>query len=314
MARYCYITLRELPPFFESHRTRLVYSRIEAVRRNSDLDHPSARACLNELGIEDGLEIHYDGDLPARSGIGSSSAFTVALLAALNAYLGRSLAGMKLAEEAIRIEQKVIGEPVGVQDQIMCALGGVNVILCGPGNELKVRPLSVTSAYLNELERWLLVGYFGAPRLSREHAAPLVRGIEDGRHSEVLDATKQLAHRALEMLEAGKPIGDLGDLFMEGWRLKQQLAVGGAGATPVSEILQKALRLGALGGKLMGAGGSGFFLLLAPPDKHAEISAKIPEIRYWMEVNFARAGAQVWNLTDPAQSGAARPQSEFRTR
>ena len=298
IARYCYITLRKLPPFFDSHRTRLVYSRIEAVQNNSDLDHPSARACLSELGIEDGLEIHYDGDLPARSGIGSSSAFTVALLAALHAFLGRSLSGMSLAKEAIRVEQKVIGEPVGVQDQIMCALGGVNVISCGPGDELKVRPLNVSRSYMDELEQWLLVGYFGAPRLSRDHAAPLVRGITDGKHAEVLDATKELAVRALGVLEAERPIGDLGDLFLEGWRLKQLLAVETDSVSPVSEIVKTALRHGALGGKLMGAGGSGFFLLLAPPTLQETIRENLPSVRYWTKVKFARTGAQVWNLAD----------------
>lgn len=302
ISRHCYITLRELPPFFESHRTRLVYSQIEAVKKNSDLDHPSARACLSELGIENGLEIHYDGDMPARSGIGSSSAFTVALLAALSAYLGKSLSGLELAKEAIRIEQEVIGEPVGVQDQIMCSLGGVKVISCGPNKELGVRPLNVRNSYLEELQQWLLVGYFGAPRLSREHAAPLVAGIRDGRHSEVLRATSELAKRALGVLEAERPIGDLGELLMEGWRLKQILTGENDSATSVTRVLDGAIRYGALGGKLMGAGGSGFFLFLAPPNKHADIRANIPDIRYWTNVQFASRGAQVWNLSQPNES------------
>lgn len=302
ISRHCYITLRDLPPFFESHRTRLVYSQIEAVRKNSDLDHPSARACLSELGIENGLEIHYDGDLPARSGIGSSSAFTVALLTVLNAYLGKSLSGLDLAKEAIRIEREVIREPVGVQDQIMSALGGVKVISCGPNKELGVQPLNVRSSYLDEFQQWLLVGYFGGPRLSREHAAPLVNGIRDGRHFEVLCATNELAKRALGVLEAEKPIGDLGELFVEGWRLKQRLAVEREGTTLVGRILQSAIASGALGGKLMGAGGSGFILLLAPPEKHAEIRKNISEIRYWTDVCFSRTGAEVWNLEQLSES------------
>lgn len=297
VARYCYISLRALPPFFKSHRTRLVYSKIETVQRNSDLDHPSARACLSELAIEDGLEIHYDGDLPARSGIGSSSAFTVALLAALNAYLGKFISGMDLAREAIRIEQEIIGEPVGVQDQIMSALGGLNVIECGPGSRVVVRPLNVDRVYLEELEKWLLIGYHGAPRLSRDYAGPLVHGIREGTHLELLHATKQLSFRALNLLESRRPVGDLGDFFLEGWRLKEQFSQKDEAMRSVSEILQKALRAGALGGKLMGAGGSGFLLFLAPPHKHAEIRENVSEIEYWLPMKFAPAGAQVWDLS-----------------
>jgi len=137
--KYCYISVRELPPFFE-HRFRLVYSFVENVKEISELAHPAARGVLQHLGISKGLEIHHDGDLPARSGVGSSSAFTVGLISAIRAYEGRHISKDELAQEAIYVEHSVICEPVGAQDQISAAFGGFNHITFRQDGSYQVAP------------------------------------------------------------------------------------------------------------------------------------------------------------------------------
>src|SRR5580765_603808 len=141
--KYCYLTCRYLPPFFK-HRIRLVYSRIENCRSVDDIVHPAVREVLRFSGIERGMEIHHDGDLPARSGMGSSSSFTVGLLHALYALEGRMVSRRQLAEEAIHVEQDLLNENVGSQDQVLASYGGINHISFLPNGDFSVRPITIT--------------------------------------------------------------------------------------------------------------------------------------------------------------------------
>lgn len=138
--KYCYLTCRHLPPFFD-HRLRVVYSHIENCMTADEVRHPAVRECLRFLNIQQGVEIHHDGDLPARGGIGSSSAFTVGLLNALHALKGRMVSKHNLARQGIHIEQERLGEVVGSQDQVLTAYGGLNHVVFHPNGEFEVRPM-----------------------------------------------------------------------------------------------------------------------------------------------------------------------------
>ena len=161
--KYCYITARYLPPFFE-HRSRIIYSQMEHVREIDEIDHPSVRETLRFLKITQGIEIHHDGDLPARAGLGSSSAFTVGLLNALYALKGYMPTKDQLAREAIHIEQEMIKENVGCQDQTLAAYGGFNLIDFGGTNHLRVQPLTVPAVKLNLLQEHLMLFFTGFSR------------------------------------------------------------------------------------------------------------------------------------------------------
>ncbi|HZQ47700.1 MAG TPA: kinase, partial [Verrucomicrobiae bacterium] len=161
--KYCYLTCRYLPPFFE-HRLKVVYSIIESVQHASEIRHPAVRETLRFLKIDRGLEIHHDGDLPGRSGMGSSSSFTVGLLHALHALQGRMIGKEQLARESIYIEQDILKETVGSQDQVCAAYGGVNQINFAPNGEVSVRPLTISEERLSQLNSHLMLFYTGIKR------------------------------------------------------------------------------------------------------------------------------------------------------
>jgi len=295
IARYCYITVRELPPFFITHKTRLVYSEIESVKGNSDIRHPSVRACLNYLERNDGLEIHHDGDLPARSGIGSSSAFTVGLLHALHQLASEPITPHELARQAIEVEQVVIREPVGVQDQVIAAYGGVQVMKLSGLDKIDVHPLTMTPTYRAYVEESILLGFVGVERLSAEHSSKVVGSIQSGAIDGPLHEVSGLAGVAIKCLQDEGEISTLGKLLQANWKLK--MAISPDSATSLAhDLLERAIAAGAFGGKLMGAGGGGFFYVLADAAKHDQIKAELKEVKVWVPVKFDDDGSQVWSL------------------
>lgn len=294
--RHCYITLRSLPPFFESHRTRMVYSRIEAVKNHSELHHPTARACLTTLNVPEGLEIHHDGDLPARSGIGTSAAFTVSLLAAIHRYQEKAYTVESLSRLAIAIERDRANEPVGVQDQIISAYGGALAISCGPGKHLDVRPLKTSSEYLVALSQSILMGFYGLPRFGAEYAASFVKGIEDGTHVSKLHELRNLSLAALEALESEQSLKEIGELLRVGWELKKSLVANKHQLSDLDSLLERANSLGAFGGKLMGAGGSGFFYILADPKLHDKLRSEFESVSFWTNISFSNRGVETWQV------------------
>src|SRR5258706_3788021 len=176
--KYCYISCRHLPPFFE-HKHRIVYSRIETVRHLGEIEHPAVRAVLGWAGCEKGLEIHHDGDLPARSGLGSSSSFTVGLVHALAALSGRYITKEDLASNAIHIEQKIIGETVGSQDQISAAFGGFNRIEMRRDNSFQVSPIILVKQRLQEVQSHLMLCFTGFSRVASEVAKSTIENFKN---------------------------------------------------------------------------------------------------------------------------------------
>jgi D-glycero-alpha-D-manno-heptose-7-phosphate kinase len=286
--KYCFISCRFLPPFFE-HASRVVYSRIELVSSVDEIQHPSVRECLRFIGIEKGVEIHHEGDLPARSGMGSSSAFTVGLLNALYALQGRMASKMELTRNAIQVEQERIGESVGSQDQAMAAFGGFRRIEFAPDGTIDCRPVILPAARLSELHDHLMLVYTGVARTASEVAAEQVR-VTPNRSVE-LRAIQQMVQEAVSILGGRADIAEFGHLLHEAWRIKRGLT-DRITSTDIDCLYESARSAGALGGKLLGAGGGGFFLLFVRPEDQPRVRERLGHLLH-VPFGFTSFGSQI---------------------
>ena len=285
--KYCYLTCRYLPPFFE-HRLRVVYRKIETCETVDEITHPTVRETLRFLKIERGVELHHDGDLPARSGMGSSSAFTVCLLNALHALRGKMATKHQLATEAIHIEQDVLNETVGSQDQVMAAYGGLKYVRFHPNGEIEANPLILPPGRLADLKSHLMLVYTGIARTAADVAKSYVARIDTRRRQ--LRIMKELVEESIEVLSNDVNILAFGDLLHEAWQTKRSLS-SIVSNDEVDDLYERARSAGALGGKLTGAGGGGFLLLFAPPDRHADILEALGRINVPFE--FETGGSQI---------------------
>ncbi len=285
--KYCYITARYLPPFFE-HRSRIIYSKMEHVQGVDEIDHPSVRETLRFLNIHEGIEVHHDGDLPARTGLGSSSAFTVGLLNALYALKGVMTTKEQLAREAIHIEQDMIRENVGCQDQTLAAHGGFNYIEFGGEGHLGIRRVTLPPATSKALQEHMMLFFTGFSRTASEIAAHQVQNIP-ARKKE-LQAMYALVQEALKTLNAAD-FKSFGRLLHESWQIKRTLSEK-ITTTHIDALYDKGMKAGALGGKLLGAGGGGFVLIFAEPDKKAAVRQALKD---FLEIpfKFETLGSQI---------------------
>ena len=287
--KYCYISCRSLPPFFE-HKHRIVYSHIENVLRIEDIEHPAVRAIFSWAKITEGLEIHHDGDLPARSGLGSSSSFTVGLVHALYGMRGQLASKHTLASDAIHIEQNLIGESVGSQDQISAAYGGFNLIEFHRDDAFDVSPIILSNSRKTELHSHLMLCFTGFSRIANEIAKSKIQNFKN-REAELL-RIRAMVDQALEILgDKNIPIEEFGKLLDESWQFKKNLS-DKVSSPEIDEIYSIARKAGAIGGKILGAGGGGFMLLFAKPEKHAEIRAALSNLVH-VAFNFDDAGSRV---------------------
>jgi D-glycero-alpha-D-manno-heptose-7-phosphate kinase len=293
--KYCYLTCRFLPPFFE-HRIRVVYSKIENCRTFDEIKHPAARETLRFLNLQRGVEIHHDGDLPARSGMGSSSAFTVGLLNSLYGLQGILPGKRKLALDAIHIEQDLIGETVGSQDQVASAFGGFNHISFHPDGEIVVRPITLLPQRRKELDSHLMLFYTGLMRTASTVAATYVADVEQ--RKTVLQTMSGMVERAIDLLSGNECICKFGEMMHEGWLAKKSLS-GAVSNEIVDDLYSRARKTGALGGKIIGAGGGGFLLLFAPPSAHGRIQSELRELIH-VPFEFESSGSQII-FFDPSQ-------------
>ncbi len=293
--KYCYITCRYLPPFFE-HKSRIVWSKIEAVKDIDEIEHPSARAVIKHLNIKDGLEIHHDADLPARSGLGASSSFTVGLLNALHALMGKSPAKKELALEAIHIEQNILKENVGAQDQTAAAFGGFNKVEFGSSNRLSITPVAISAKKLKLLQDYLMLVFTGFARNASEVASEQIKNTPH--KTEELRAMRQMVEEAIRILRfPSDSLDDFGRLLHESWLLKRGLSSKITNST-IDDIYNTATKNGALGGKLLGAGGGGFMLFFADPGAQPRIREKLSGFLH-VPFKFESAGSQVIYRAEP---------------
>ena len=257
-----------MPPFFE-HKHRIVYSKIELPYNLDEISHPSARECLKFMEIEQGVEIHHAGDLPARSGIGSSSAFTVGLLHALHALKGQKVDKYELALEAIHVEQDLIQENVGSQDQLSCCMGGFNYIKFG-NHKPVVKQLEITPDRIKMLESCLMLVFTGFPHLATEVAKTYDFKTREAEIKEIMSFTND----TYAILTRGH-VCDYGKIMHETWNMKKKLS-NKISSPYIDYIYKRALECGATGGRLIGAGSSGFMALFCEPDKQINLRNSDP--------------------------------------
>lgn len=273
--KYCYLTCRYLPPFFD-HKIRIIYSKIESCHTLDEITHPAVREVLRYLNMDRGVEIHHDGDLPARSGMGSSSSFTVGLLHALYALKGLMPSKQQLATESIHIEQDILKETVGSQDQISAAYGGFNYITFLPDGTFSVWPITLSQERVQELNAHLMLFYTGIRRTASNIAESYVNDLE-GRSRRQLRIMKDLIEEGISILNNGDDISGFGELLHEAWQAKRSLSLQ-VSNPQVDEIYDAAISAGAIGGKLTGAGGGGFLLLFVPPSHQRSVRERLKQL------------------------------------
>lgn len=268
--KYCYITARYLPPFFPTCH-RIVWSHIEAVSSIGEILHPAVREGLRMFGYDDarGVEVHHQGDLPARTGIGTSSAFAVGLIAALNALRDAPpLSRTRLFEMALDLEQQRLHDPVGSQDQVASAVGGFNRIDFAPSGEITVTPVRASASRIEALQSNLLLFYTGSSRLSASVTGELIANLD--RRAEVLREMRAMVDDAVALVQGEGDIEDFGRMLDHTWQLKRSLS-SGISTSVIDDVYTAARKHGALGGKLLGGGGTGFMLFYVPKDRQKSL-------------------------------------------
>ncbi|HRE80854.1 MAG TPA: hypothetical protein PLN52_07385 [Opitutaceae bacterium] len=287
--RYAHVTVQPFLEEYFDHKIRLCYRRNEAVKSTAEIQHPAIRAALEKLGLGSGLEMHVMADLPARTGLGSSSTFVVAMLHALHAHCGRFRSARDLADEAIEIERVILGEAGGWQDQIAAAHGGLCLVQFNSDGRYQVQPIPLPGERIQALEQHMLLVYTEIQRDSfsvlgqKSPAAPADR-------TRVLNRLSQLAHLGVDYLASDRPILRFGELLHAGWELKKE--AGAVSLPQIDEWYDAGMKAGATGGKLLGAGQGGFLLFIAEPRHHDAIRKAVGG-RPVVNVRVGAPGSQI---------------------
>ncbi len=285
----CYITCRRLPPFFEYH-SRVSYSKIENVNHNGGFEHPSVRGCLEHMGVEEGVEIHHVADLPARTGLGTSSAFTVGLLLGLYGLKGQMRSKHALAGDAIHVEQEVLREAVGSQDQISAAYGGFNRINFNVDGSFEVRQMITSPERLALLQQHLALFFTGFSRTASEIAKEQIR-VTHQRKRELTTMHEMVDEAEAILTNPSGSLDEFGHLLHESWQLKRTLT-GNITNNNLDEIYEVGRSAGALGGKLLGAGGGGFMLFFVPPERRQTLRKRLKNL-LCVPFGFSNRGSHV---------------------
>ncbi|MEP6795810.1 MAG: kinase [Saprospiraceae bacterium] len=275
--KYIYITVNKLS-LISAHKYKVTYSRLEQCQQLDEIIHPSVRECLRYVDIEEGIEIHTISDLPAQTGLGSSSSFTVGLLNALHSYQGKVVRPIDLANEAIYVEQKLIGEKVGVQDQCAAAVGGLNYFEFTAGGRISYKPVIMSAARENEFKSNLMLFFTGVQRFADQVLVEQIEKTKKGTVTENLNSIKDMVDMGFEILTSDVDLSEFGKLLHNAWVSKKKLST--AISNPLlDEMYDKAMDAGATGGKLLGAGGGGFFLFFAKKEKQQSIRHALKDYR-----------------------------------
>jgi D-glycero-alpha-D-manno-heptose-7-phosphate kinase len=289
--KYCYISCKELPPFF-NYQHRLVYSKTEEVNSIDEIEHPSIREVFNYYNIKKGLEILHFSDLPARAGLGASSAFTVGLINCLNVIMEKKITKMDLALSAIEVEQNWIKENVGSQDQVATSFGGLNKITFTANNAINVVPVHIDEDRADELQKHLMLFFTGTYRnssdISKHHILDTQKNIDS------LLIMKQLAEESIKVLtDSNVSVTQFGKLMHQSWDLKKRLT-NKVTNEKIEDIYTAAISAGAISGKILGAGGGGFMIIFAKPGDHENIRKTLSgllEVRF----EFESEGSKILN-------------------
>ena len=285
--KHIYITARFLPKFFK-HKYRIVWSKIEMVENINEIKHPTVNKILKYLKINDGLEIHYDGDLPAGSGLGSSSCFTVGLMNALFNLKKTKLSKKKLSDKSIFFEQNIMNEAVGSQDQIAVSHGGFNKISFNKNGKINVKKIK-NSKNVKTLNKNLVLIYTGIKRNAHDIAKNYINKISKSKKKYV-DNIKDYVDQGEKILNS-KEIDDFGRLLHEGWQEKKELS-NLISNKDIDYLYDQAIKYGALGGKLLGAGGGGFLLMYMKKDYQKKFFKKFRKIQN-VSFDFYDKGSEI---------------------
>lgn len=285
--KYCYLMLRNFPPFFD-YKYRIRYRITEKKKRFECIKHPTVRECLKFLNINKGIEIVHTADIPARSGIGSSSAFTVCLLHGLYALKGEIVSKRKLASDAIHIEQNIIGENVGCQDQIACAFGDLNKINFFKNNEFEVEKLTFATEILNELESHIMMFFLGFSRTSSDIAGKYIDSLL--KKEKILKKMYDMVDVGISLIQTSNFI-EFGKLLDESWRLKKRISKEISNKN-IDEAYATAIENGALGAKLCGSGSGGFLMVFAQRENHDQIKNALRRFLH-VPIRFDSLGSQI---------------------
>lgn len=288
--KHMYVTVS---PRFDP-TTRVAYTKVEIASDLAELRHELVREALRMTGLGRHLEITTVGDVPAGAGMGSSSSLTVGVLLALSAYKGQIVSAKNVAEQACRIEIEVLGKPIGKQDQYAAAFGGLNYMRFNPDGSVDVEPVPATPETMQELSKRTLLLYTEQQRDADSILKRQSEGTKD--RMSTLRAMRDLAHEMRLAIGGGGGLDEFARLLDEGWRLKRSLGFG-ISMDSVDAWYAQARKLGAQGGKLLGAGGGGFLLLLAPPERHNMIREALGHPR---ELTFGidRRGGRIIFISD----------------
>jgi len=281
--KYCYLSTRVLPPFFD-HKFRIVYSKIETPDNYLDIKHPAIRMGIQKYAPNDFLEIQHHGDLPARSGVGSSSAFAVGLIHSLKLLKGVNPSPTDLANDAIALEQIDLEENVGSQDQIACALGGINSISFHTSGFWKATPISLSNERISEIEDRMVLVFSGVSRISSDISKNFLADLKS--KTNAMNRTIELATECTKILNSGSDLDQLGEMFNESWSLKRALNPDSVNSK-LQELWDRAKIAGALGGKVLGAGGGGFCMFWVKQGERESFIKKLgPVVHVPVKISF----------------------------
>jgi len=268
--KFAYITASPFPSHVFDYSVRVSYRKVELVKQVNDIEHNVFRECLKLCGLEKDIELHAVADLPAFTGLGSSSTFTVALLHALHSFKGEFLRPHELAAEAIHVERHILRENVGCQDQVLAAFGGFNLVEFRTETDFDVQRVPLSPGRMAELERHLFLVFTGIKRKASDVVAPQLKRVQE--NAPALCAMRAMAREGFDILTQERPWREFALLLHRAWENKRTLD-GGISNPEIDEMYARGLEAGAWGGKLLGAGGGGFILFFAPEDAGARLTA-----------------------------------------
>lgn len=288
--KYCYVNVRHLPRFFD-YSTELSYSKTERVTKTDDIQHPAIREAMKYLDMHE-LRLTYEADLPARSGLGTSSSFAVGMLNAFYALKGKYADKKRLADDAIYLERVLCGEAGGVQDQIAASFGGLNRINFSEEG-YTVNPIIISPERKEQLNRNLMLFFTGFSRFSSDIQVS-TRDALDNKKQQLLEIL-DLVDEAERILTTKSDLNDFGRLLDHTWQLKRGITAQ-ISTDSIDGIYQRALQAGAIGGKLLGAGGGGFLLFYVEEDKRETVKKAMESLLY-VPFTFENAGTRVIHYT-----------------